>query len=135
MPRSLTKSEEDFLNQNLVARLATVSEDCESFVSPVCFAHSAGIIYIVTEPTTRKSKNISANGKATFVVDEFPDFWKNRGLVVRGRATLLQSDRDVEEYSIASRLLKAKYKEFEEALAPTDLIIALRPERVTSWGV
>jgi nitroimidazol reductase NimA-like FMN-containing flavoprotein (pyridoxamine 5'-phosphate oxidase superfamily) len=134
---AFSRSEIDFLNRNKVGRLATVSYDCRPFVTPVTFALSKNgdEIYIPTEPRNQKVRNIRANSNVAFVVDEFPDFWKNSAVVVRGSASLLDSSEKKRQYMLSVNLLKAKYNEFKTALAPTDVIIAIEPKSITSWGI
>lgn len=73
-----------------MARLATVSRRGEPYISPVCYACDDESVYIASEPTTQKAHNIEDTGRASLVVDEFPDFWRNRAVIVRGRARILR---------------------------------------------
>ncbi len=123
-----------FLEQARVVRLATVGRDGSVHVVPVCHAVDGDHIYIGSEASGRKIRNIRATGRAGLVADHYVDSWKGlRGVSVAGRAQIFTSgpvfDRGVE-------LLYRKYRQYERqaALEPGEsAIVRVTAGRVTSW--
>lgn len=89
---SFTPAELDYLRGQRLGRLATVQPNGTLQVSPVGFHHNAETgtidIFGYTMATSRKYRNVEANGRAAFVVDDVPsvDPWRVRCLEIRGRA-------------------------------------------------
>lgn len=93
---SFTQDEIDYLNEAHLGRLATQSEDGTLQVSPVGFSYNAelGTIDISGFNLTKSKKyrNVTANGRAAFVVDDIisTDPWRVRCLEIRGTATVVE---------------------------------------------
>ena len=65
------------------------------------------------------------------VCDDYYEDWQRiRGLVARARAHTVRPGAELE---LARRLLKAKFRQYRTY--DLDYVIALRVERVTSWGL
>lgn len=137
----LTDAQRRFLESERVARLATADAGGAPHAVPVCFALEGASVYIaidekpkrVAAPALKRLRNIGENPRVALVADRYDDHdWSRLGWVmVRGRAELLS---DGPEHAAAQRLLRARYRQ----LASMDLtglpVIAIRIERVTSWG-
>ncbi len=126
-----TEAELDFLRRMELCRLATVDAQCRPHVVPVCYVFLDGAFYIVTDPGTKKHRNLERNPYAALVVDVYKP---NRAVMVEGKVELLTSG---EEFRRVSELF---YQKFEWARRdPWDegeaVLIKLIPERKVSWGL
>ena len=118
---SFTQAELDYLATQRLGRLATAAPDGALQVSPVgFFVNPDGTIDIggVALGQSKKFRNVEANGRAAFVIDDIASFdpWEVRGVEIRGTAEAL-IDRDPP--------MRGFSKE----------IIRIHPERIISWGL
>lgn len=87
-----TQAELDYLATQRLGRLATVQPDGTLQVNPVGFGYNpeTGTIDIGGHnmAASRKFRNVAANGRVAFVVDDVPsvDPWRVRCVEIRGRA-------------------------------------------------
>ena len=129
-----------FLDGRRVGRLATADGAGRPHVVPACFALGALGVYItVDEKPKRKTgqplkriRNILENPSVALVVDRYDEDWSRLGWVmVRGSAEILENG---DEHDRAQALLRDRYPQYRQ-MALEDLpVIAVRAERVTSWG-
>ncbi len=136
----LSDDERRFLALRRVAHLATADRAAAPHVVPVCFALSQRTLYITIDekpkrgPGTRlkRLKNIAENPAVAVVVDRYDEDWARLGWVMlRGSAEILA---DGAEHDQAQSLLRSRYPQLA-AMQIADLpVIAVRIERVTSWG-
>jgi pyridoxamine 5'-phosphate oxidase family protein len=111
-----------YLNSQRLGRLATQQRNGTLQVSPVGFAYNpaTGTIDIGGRDmaASQKFRNVAANGRAAFVVDDLVsvDPWRVRCLEIRGHAEALTEAADS-----ASRIPGA--------------IIRIHPERIISFGI
>lgn len=136
MPRrGLTKKEGQFLRDCRVARVATVG-DRRPHCVPICPAWDGEVIYFATQANTRKLRNVRTNPKVSLVADDYFENWRRlRGLVIGGRAEVIGPGTDFRRYRQG---LLRKYKQYRGEMAPderTDVIVAIHPFEVTSWGL
>jgi coenzyme F420-0:L-glutamate ligase/coenzyme F420-1:gamma-L-glutamate ligase len=138
---TLSPDQTAFLVRRRVARLATADGAGEPHIVPVCFACSPAGIYVALDekpkdvPPTRlkRVRNILENPRVALVADRYAEDWSLLAFVmVRGRARLLEPDG--REHADAVRLLRGKYHQYEEMRIEENPVIAIRPERVASWG-
>jgi coenzyme F420-0:L-glutamate ligase/coenzyme F420-1:gamma-L-glutamate ligase len=124
-----------------VARLATADAAGQPHVVPVCFAFARSSIFIAIDEKPKKVRasdlkrvrNILENPEVALTADRYAEDWSLLAFVmVRGRAKLL--DRETDEHSDAVRLLRGKYHQYEAMRIEDNPVIAIRPERVVSWG-
>ena len=137
----LTPDEAAFLVRQRVARLATADRESEPHAIPVCFAYTPEAIYIALDekpkdvPPTRlkRVRNILENPRIALIADRYSEDWSLLAFVmVRGWAELIE--QDAEEHSAAVRLLRGKYHQYEHMRIEANPVIAIRPEKVVSWG-
>jgi pyridoxamine 5'-phosphate oxidase family protein len=87
---SFTESEAEFLSENFIGRIATSSRSGQPHVVPVSYRYDGSVITFGGWNLTSslKFRNIAANNKVAFVVDDIVSVrpWKVRGIEVRGRA-------------------------------------------------
>ena len=137
----LTTEQTAFLVRQRVARLATADASGEPHVIPVCFAYAPKAIYIALDekpkdvPPTRlkRVRNLLENPKVALTADRYAEDWDLLAFVmVRGQSELLE--REMDEHAAAVRLLRGKYHQYEQMRIEENPIIAIRPEKVASWG-
>lgn len=117
---SFTNAEVDYLAGQMIGRLATIQPNGTLQVSPVGFSYDkeTGTIDIGGHhmSRSRKFRNVAADGRVAFVVDDVPstDPFRVRCLEIRGHAEAIvrnvDGDRD-------------------------DSVIRIHPERIISFGV
>ena len=135
----LSEHQARFLAECRVGHLATADARATPHLVPVCFVVSDGALYITIDQkpkgdvrALRRLKNIIENPVAAFVADRWDDDWTRLGWVMlRGPAEILT---DGAEHDRAQALLRSRYPQYRR-MALDDLpVIAIRIERVTSWG-
>ncbi len=140
-PATLSPGQTAFLVRQRVARLATADAAGRPHAVPVCFAYAPGSIYIALDekpkhvPVTRlkRVRNILENPDVALVADRYAEDWDLLAFVmVRGRAELLEPGS--EEQAAAVRLLRGKYHQYEAMAIEENPVIAIRAEKVASWG-
>jgi PPOX class probable F420-dependent enzyme len=136
----LSDRQQRFLETQRVARLATADARGRPHVIPVCFAVADGTLYVtIDEKPKRPSatplkrlRNIEENPAVAIVADRYDEDWTRLGWVMlQGRADIL---RDGSEYARAQALLRARYAQLRAMSIEGLPVIAVRVERVLSWG-
>ncbi len=129
-----------FVMAQRVGRLATADARGNPHVVPVCFALSGDTLYItIDEKPKRESsrplkrlRNLMDNPSTAFVADRYDENWTQLGWVMlHGRAEILL---DGTEHDQAQVLLRERYLQYRTMQLAGLPVIALRVERVTSWG-
>lgn len=132
--------ERHFLTAHRLGHLATADRHGAPHVIPACYALDDPTLYITidekpkrTDRPLKRLRNIAENPRAAFTVDHYEEDWSRLGWVmVRGCAEILRAGS---EHDHAQQLLRDRYPQYRTMnLAPLP-VIALRIERVTSWGV
>lgn len=135
-----SESERQFLADRKVAHLASADARAVPHVVPVCFAISARTLYITIDEKPKQHagtelkrlRNIAENPVVAVVVDRYDDDWSLLGWVMlRGHAEILSAGR---EHDNAQALLRARYRQLEVMQIALHSVIAVRIERITSWG-
>ena len=135
----LTEPQRRFLNRRRVGHLATADARAAPHVVPVCFAVGDNALYITIDQkpkgdprALKRLRNIADNPAAAVVADHYDENWSRLGWVmIRGRAEILEAGA---EHDDAQQLLRTRYRQYQ-MMAIGDLpVIAIRIERVTSWG-
>jgi pyridoxamine 5'-phosphate oxidase family protein len=117
-----TEGEIAYLASQRLGRLATAQPDGTLQVSPVGFSYNEALQTIDIAgrdmAASRKFRNVAANGRAAFVVDDIASVqpWVVRCLEIRGVAEAIAEPDD-------------------SAARFAGPIIRLRPKRVISWGI
>ncbi len=131
MHTRLSQKEKRYLDRARVCRVATADGRGTPHVAPLCHAFDAArrTAYIATEGRT--ARNLRKRPFATLECDDYFENWSRlRGLVARVRARVVPPGPELDR---AVRLLKKKYKQYRNY--EFDEAIALRIERVSSWGL
>jgi pyridoxamine 5'-phosphate oxidase family protein len=122
-PPRLSPGQIDYLTGQLLGRLATAGADHKPHVAPTSFRYNAELGTIdmggLHVATTKKYRDVQANGWAAIVVDDLlsVDPWRPRFLEIRGRAEAIPTGG--------------------AALGPGfgDAFIRIHPEKVNSAGL
>jgi PPOX class probable F420-dependent enzyme len=136
----LSDRERRFLAARRVGYLATADRGASPHVVPVCFAVADASIYITIDEKPKRAagaklkrvRNIEQNPKVAFLTERYDDDWTRLGWVMlRGRAEILASGA---EHDRAQALLRARYPQLADMQIAGLAVVAVRIERVTSWG-
>jgi PPOX class probable F420-dependent enzyme len=135
----LSDRERRFLSRHKVGHLATADRHGAPHVVPVCFAIEGEALYITIDEKPKRAdvplkrlRNIAENPAVAVVVDRYDDDWTRLGWVMlRGRAEILIAGA---EHARAQEMLRARYPQLNAMDIAALPVIALRIERVASWG-
>src|SRR6188768_204680 len=136
----LSHQERRFLSTQRVGHLATADGRAIPHVVPVCFTISQGTLYITVDEkpkrvagaALKRIRNIERNPMVAIVVDRYDEDWTRLGWVMlRGRAEILRTGA---EHYRAQALLRSRYHQLAAMQIAERPVIAVRLERVTSWG-
>jgi PPOX class probable F420-dependent enzyme len=135
----LSEHQARFLASRRVGHLATADARGAPHLVPVCFVVSEGALYITIDQkpkgdprALKRLKNISENPVAAFVADRWDEDWTQLGWVMlRGPAEILMEGA---EHDQAQVLLRSRYPQYKGMALAGLPVIAVRIERVTSWG-
>jgi PPOX class probable F420-dependent enzyme len=136
----LSDHERRFLLTRRVGYLATADNQAVPHVLPVCFAISQDTLYItidekpkrVAGQALKRVRNIERNPMVAIIVDRYDEDWTRLGWVMlRGRAEILLAGT---EHDRAQELLRSRYRQLAAMQIAGQPVIAVRLERVTSWG-
>lgn len=98
-PVKFNDTEAEYLAENILGRLATVSMGMQPHVVPVAYTFDGSSVYFGgwNLEGSLKFKQIMANNRVAFVVDDLKSSrpWRPRGIEIRGRAEPVRSDGDV----------------------------------------
>jgi nitroimidazol reductase NimA-like FMN-containing flavoprotein (pyridoxamine 5'-phosphate oxidase superfamily) len=116
-----------------VCRIATASPDGEPHVIPVCpVFDGADTLYVDIGPSYRTARQITANPRATVLIDDYFDDWsKLRRVILRCR---VRRARGVER-DAAWRRIRRKYPQYRAIDWQPRLTLALRIESWRAEGV
>jgi nitroimidazol reductase NimA-like FMN-containing flavoprotein (pyridoxamine 5'-phosphate oxidase superfamily) len=131
MRQRLTAGEKRYLQRARVCRVGSVDRRGVVQTAPLCHAFDprTRTAYVSTGGAT--AANLRERPRAALECDDyFEDWGRLKGLVahVRARFVRKRAERDR-----ATMLLRRKFRQYGDT--EFDTIIALRVERVASWGV
>jgi PPOX class probable F420-dependent enzyme len=136
----LSERERGFLSTRMVGYLATSDRRAIPHVVPVCFALEDSNLYITIDEkpkrdprrTLKRIRNIEENPKVAILADRYDQNWTRLGWVMlRGHAEILTGGK---EHQHAQSLLRARYHQLHDMQIAHLSVIAIRIERVLSWG-
>ena len=135
MRRNLNLAElNNFLEQPILAILATKRKDTSVLLSPVWYEYSDNVITIATFAQSIKSKHIARDPLVTIVVAE--QVMPYRGFEARGKAVIITPDNMIDTIRrIAVRYQGAeKGNEFADSCTVQEMrLIRLIPEHIRVW--
>lgn len=129
----------ELLGAPLIANLATLNKDGSIHLVAMWFLWQDGAVLIPTSRSTRKSRNLRRDPRATVMIDDSRGGFDLRGITLFGRAELVEG----EEAVALNRSIHRKYVTDEglllepvsSYLASDDLTVRFLPERVSSWDL
>ena len=135
----LSEAQARFLASRRVGYLATADARGTPHLVPVCFVVTEGALYITIDQkpkgdvrALKRLRNIAENPVAAFVADRWDEDWNRLGWVLlRGPAEILAAGP---EHDRAQELLRSRYRQYQGMELAGLPVIAIRIERVTSWG-
>ncbi len=139
MNDKLPDLERAFVETHPVARLATADAEGIPHAMPICFAILDNTLYVTIDlkpkhdaRRLKRLRNIAENKHVAVIVDRYDDDWSRLGWVLlRGAAEILQGG---DEHAAAQAALKARYTQYRDMDLANMPVIAVRIQRVTSWG-
>ena len=135
----LSNWESTFIEQQRVARLATVDERGQPHVVPIVYAFAGQRLFtpIDAKPKQvgphrlKRVRNIRANPRVAVIIDEYSEDWQKLAWVqLRGRAVLVETGSD---HSTGVALLEARYPQYATMSLAGRPLIVVRVDYVTSW--
>lgn len=139
--RELSQSEQEFLADHRVARLATADAWGQPFVVPICYVFVGGVFYSALDekpksvaPThLKRVRNILENPQVGLVIDEYDEDWSRLTYIqVRGQAKIV--DQGEEEHTAAILLLRAKYPQYRRMAIDQQPVLRITPTSIVSWS-
>jgi nitroimidazol reductase NimA-like FMN-containing flavoprotein (pyridoxamine 5'-phosphate oxidase superfamily) len=113
-------------------RVATISQKGWPQVTAVIHVFDNGVIYFVTEKTTKKVQNLRHNNKIAVIIDTYQR--SPISINIQGTAEIIEKG---EEYEKAAKLLTDRHEYYQAngVARGTDVIIKVTPVRKTSSGI
>ena len=109
-----SESETEYLAENMLGRIATVSASSQPHVVPVAYGFDGTNVYFGGRnlESSLKYRNLLANNRVAFVVDEIVSThpWRAKGIEIRGLAEPFRGEEG-------------------------DTLVRIRPNVVRSWGL
>jgi PPOX class probable F420-dependent enzyme len=135
----LSAAEREFVARSRVGHLATADARGAPHVVPVCFVVFENTLYITVDQkpkgaprALKRLRNLAENPAAAFVVDCWDEDWTRLGWVMlRGPAEVLDNGA---EHDLAQAQLRERYPQYRRMRLADLPVIAVRIERVASWG-
>jgi len=140
--QALTSDDLAFLDQQRIARLASIDAVGFPHLVPVCFARVAGRLYIAIDAKPKQGnprdlkrlRNIRERPRVALLIDEYDEDWSRlRWLMVRCEAAILEAGS---ERATALSALERRYPQYS-AMGLTSLglpVIALEPVLASRWS-
>ncbi len=138
---AFSQKELEYLREQELGRIATVSKKQIPQVTPVAFGVDEDRLYVNIKHTSKKARNIRRNPKVSFVVDDASPWGEEggriRGVLVGGEAELVSRGALHEK---GRDLIEEKYPGYEEKWGVREdgwskYILVITPFKVKSWGL
>lgn len=131
--------ERSFIEQQRVARLATVDKRGQPHVVPIVYAFDGERLFTPIDAKPKRVgphqlqrvRNIQTNPRVAVIIDEYNEDWRQLAWVhLHGRTELVEKGP---EQATAVTLLEAKYPQYATMPLAGRPIIIMRVDHVTSW--
>jgi pyridoxamine 5'-phosphate oxidase family protein len=138
---AFSQRELEYLREQELGRIATVSKKQHPQVTPVAFGVDEDKLYVNIKHTSKKARNIRHNPIISFVVDDASPWGAEeewiRGVLISGKAELISSGMLHEK---GRDLIEEKYPGYEEKWGVREdgwskYILVITPFKVQSWGL
>jgi len=134
MPQpNLTERQLRFVAKPRIGRLATVRPDGSPHTAPVWYRYEDGVFIVLTEPSSRKGRNIRRDARVELCIDD--DQPPYHTVIVRGRATFAGRPDDAFREALAIHYLgeEGGRRYIREQGHPLNEIVRIVPEDVRGW--
>ena len=131
MRSRMSAKEKRFLQRARVCRVGSVGPRRTPHTAPLCHAFDVETrtAYVATSGVT--ARNLRARRRAAIECDDYFEDWSRiRGMVAYATARIIRGGRELER---ARSLLKRKFRQYRDY--DLDEVIALRVDKVVSWGL
>lgn len=131
MHARLSQKEKRYLDRARVCRVGSADRHGRPHVAPLCHAFDTRSRTAYVATSGRTARNLRGRPTATLECDDYFENWSRlRGVVAEARARIVRRGAELDR---AASLLKKKYKQYADY--EFDELIALRIERISSWGL
>ncbi|HYM84853.1 MAG TPA: pyridoxamine 5'-phosphate oxidase family protein [Candidatus Dormibacteraeota bacterium] len=131
---------EDFLAEPNLCRIGTVGADGDPHVVPAWHWWDGERFWVGADAADRKVANVRRTGRASIEVDA--DLRRKRGVLATGAAEVLDGEEGRRRYV---RITAEQVRRYQPDRPPHEtaeryathgdpVVIAIRPERIVSWG-
>src|SRR4029079_6476327 len=122
-----------FLRNNEICRVATVSPGNMPQVVPFSYIFMDNLLFFATDYNTRKYKNLKENKNVAIVIDIY-DSTHNRAVAIQGTGEFIERGEDFKKmYDIFNQKFEwVRQEPWNEGEAP---FVAVKPFRKISWGL
>lgn len=84
-----------YLKEHIIMTLATV-EDGTPWAATLFYANDGLVLYYLSAPTSRHSRNVKENSIVAVTVDEAPDDWRKiKGIQMEGKVELVSMEEEL----------------------------------------
>ena len=130
---NLKRSEESFLTQNEVCRVATSHNDIPH-VTTVNYCYIDKFIYFATDYDTRKYRNLEQNRNIGIIIDNYSSSVNNQAVIIQGMVEFIERGNEfIKLYKIFDdRFDWVRNDPWKEGEAPFVKVI---PRSKASWGL
>ena len=131
-----------FINNHVVARLATADAAGQPHVIPFCYAFDGERVYFVVDQKPKRHtgkplkriRNMLENPQAAIVIDDYDDDWTRLAYVLITGTTALVDD-EVEYARILARL-RERYPQYRamDLTFANNAMVRISPTKLHAWG-
>ena len=137
---SVTREElQTFLDQRLIATLATRNEDDSTQLTAVWYRYDGTHVYVAVSSGSQKARNVRARPEVSIMVDS-RKLHREKGAATSGRAELIEGERALEpRRQIFLRYMRQPAFDdpsVQDVLATfANVVIRITPQRWTWWDM
>ncbi|MCY4390190.1 MAG: TIGR03668 family PPOX class F420-dependent oxidoreductase [Desulfurellaceae bacterium] len=142
MPLVISEPVQRFINNHVVARLATADAAGQPHVIPFCYAFDGAHVYFVVDQKPKRQtgkplkriRNMLENPQAAIVIDDYADDWTQLAYVLITGTTALVGDET--EYTRMLALLRERYPQYRamDLTFANNAMVRISPTKVHAWG-
>ena len=130
------EEQEQFLNKNLKAALATLDKNGFPHVVAMNYFYIDGAIYMTSYSKAQKVVNIRRNPKVGVMVESGRTYGELQGVLIRGHCEIIEDPEQVRQglRAIGQKQGQRSGVPSEAgASMPKRVVLKIVPERITSW--
>ena len=130
------EEEEQFLNKNLTAALATLDKNGFPHVVAMNYFYIDGAIYMTSYGKAQKVVNIRRNPKVGVMVETGRSYGELQGVMVRGHCEIIEDPEEVQRSLRAIGHKQGRQSGVPRQAAtsmPKRVVLKIVPEKITSW--